>query len=101
MGIFPLHGLPNIATLDATSVLKGIIARVRLAPDRHLFSSRAGQLFTCRVVMGHPTTLNADFDEGLQPFWLPVPHSNAHGFGGSSESRTYMGDRHLSSGLPP
>lgn len=45
---------------------------------------------TCGVVVCHPAALDADFYEGLEPLRLPVPHADAHRFGGSSESWAYM-----------
>lgn len=46
---------------------------------------------TCGVVVGHPAALDADFNEGLQPLGLPVPHADAHRLGGRSKPGTYVG----------
>lgn len=46
---------------------------------------------TCGVVVGHPATFDADLHQGLQPFWLPVPHADAHGLGGCTKARACVG----------
>lgn len=38
-----------------------------------------GADITCGMIMGHTTCFNADLNQTVKSFWLPIAHTHTHG----------------------
>lgn len=75
--------LSRVAAFNAEPARRSATERTQCVPaDRQ---ANPGDSVTCGVVVCHSAALDAHFHQCLQALWLPVPHADAHGFGGGPE----------------